>query len=109
MKHSRYDDYLDHSDDLVARVRRAREAAQRKMEEFGDPSEYEITIIRGQKKEDPPTATGDEANSLGGKPGSDTSLPAPEPASPILSGSVRETTLEFIGDLRDPQGQVEED
>jgi hypothetical protein len=63
MNHSRLDDYLDHSDDLVARVRRAKEAAQRKMEEFGDPSEYEITIIHGRKKEEPvsESATQDSA------------------------------------------------
>ena len=55
MNHSRSDDYLDHSDDLIARVRRAKEAAQRKMEEFGDPSEYEITIIRGHGPKKPPS------------------------------------------------------
>lgn len=43
--------YMDHSNDLVARVRRAKEAAQREMESFGDVSEYEVTKIYGQKKE----------------------------------------------------------
>jgi hypothetical protein len=47
MNNRNYDDYLDRSDDLIARVRKAKEAAQRKMEEFGDPSEYEITTFRG--------------------------------------------------------------
>lgn len=55
MNHSQYDDYLDHSDDLVARVRKAKEAAQRKMEEFGDPSEYDITFIQGHGPEEPPS------------------------------------------------------
>jgi hypothetical protein len=41
--------YLDHSFDLVARVRAAREAAQREMEAFGDVSEYEIRKIYGQR------------------------------------------------------------
>jgi hypothetical protein len=41
--------YLDHSFDLVARVRVAREAAQREMEAFGDVSEYEIRKIYGQR------------------------------------------------------------
>jgi len=41
---------MDYSMDHVARVRRAREAAQRQMESFGDASEYDITIIRGQLK-----------------------------------------------------------
>jgi hypothetical protein len=37
----------------VARVRAAKEAAQRRMEEFGDVSEYDITILHGQLKEEP--------------------------------------------------------
>jgi hypothetical protein len=41
--------YLDHSFDLVTRVRAAREAAQREMEAFGDVSEYEIRKIYGQR------------------------------------------------------------
>jgi hypothetical protein len=41
--------YLDHSFDLVTRVRLAREAAQREMEAFGDVSEYEIRKIYGQR------------------------------------------------------------
>jgi hypothetical protein len=55
--------YYDRSDDLVARVRAARAAAQREMEAFGDPSEYDITIIHGQKKEDPAdSATNSDSN-----------------------------------------------
>jgi hypothetical protein len=46
------EDYMDRSTDLVARVRAARDAAQREMESFGDPSEYDITIIHGQKREE---------------------------------------------------------
>lgn len=45
--------YMDRSGDLVARVRAAKEAAQRKMEEFGDVSEYDVTVIHGQLKEGP--------------------------------------------------------
>lgn len=45
--------YLDRSFDHVARVRAAREAAQREMESFGDVSEYDITIIQGQLKDEP--------------------------------------------------------
>jgi hypothetical protein len=109
MKHSQYDDYLDHSDDLVARVRRAKEAAQRKMEEFGDPSEYDITIIRGKKKEEPPNETNDKTNSPVGKASCETPASPPQSATPISPGSVRETSLEFVGDLRDPHAPVEED
>ena len=49
--------YMDRSGDHVARVRAAREAAQREMESFGDVSEYDITIIQGQLKEEPTTAS----------------------------------------------------
>jgi hypothetical protein len=49
--------YMDRSIDQVARVRMAREAAQREMESFGDVSEYDITIIRGQLKEVPVAAS----------------------------------------------------
>jgi hypothetical protein len=50
---SEHEQYYGRSPDHVARVRAAREAAQRKMEEFGDVSEYDITIIHGQLKEEP--------------------------------------------------------
>jgi hypothetical protein len=43
------DRYSDHSIDIVERVRRAKEAAQRKMEEFGDPSEYDVFVLRDGK------------------------------------------------------------
>ena len=39
--------------DHVARVRVAKEAAQREMESFGDVSEYDVTIIQGRLKETP--------------------------------------------------------
>ncbi len=45
--------HIDRSFDHVARVREAKEAAQREMEEFGDVSEYYITVIQGQLKEEP--------------------------------------------------------
>jgi hypothetical protein len=47
------DEFMDRSVDHVARVRAAREAAQREMESFGDVAEYDITIIQGQSKEQP--------------------------------------------------------
>ncbi len=47
------DKYMDRSIDQVARVRAAKEAAQREMESFGDISEYELTTIQGQLKEEP--------------------------------------------------------
>jgi hypothetical protein len=45
--------YIDRSGDHVARVREAREAAQREMESFGDISEYDITVIQGRLREAP--------------------------------------------------------
>ncbi|MBW4026532.1 MAG: hypothetical protein HIU93_03960 [Acidobacteria bacterium] len=47
------DRYFDRTPDLVERIRRAKEAAQREMESFGDVSEYTITYIQGQKKKAP--------------------------------------------------------
>jgi hypothetical protein len=45
--------YMDRSGDHVSRVRVAKDAAQREMESFGDVSEYDITVIQGQLREDP--------------------------------------------------------
>lgn len=50
------EEYMDRSNDHVARVRAAKEAAQREMESFGSVSEYDITIIQGQLKEEPAAA-----------------------------------------------------
>jgi hypothetical protein len=51
-----HEEYMDRSIDHVARVRAAKEAAQREMESFGDVSEYDITILLGQLKEEPADA-----------------------------------------------------
>ncbi len=42
-------DHYDDSSDLVERIRKLREAAERKMNAFGDPAEYDVRIIRGRK------------------------------------------------------------
>jgi hypothetical protein len=44
---------MDRSLDHVARVRAARDAAEREMESFGDISEYDVAIIQGQLKDGP--------------------------------------------------------
>jgi len=44
--------FMDFSSDHVARVRAAKAAAQREMESFGDPSEYDVVILQGQLKEE---------------------------------------------------------
>ena len=54
--------YFDRSFDMVARVRAAKEAAQRRIEEFGEVAEYEITIIQGQKKQTNQSGDGQAAN-----------------------------------------------
>ena len=54
--------YFDRSFDMVARVRAAKEAAQRRIEEFGEVAEYEITIIQGQKKQIAQPGDGQAAN-----------------------------------------------
>lgn len=46
-------EHMDYSTDHVTRVRAAKEAAIRQMEAFGDPSEYDVSIIHGQRKEEP--------------------------------------------------------
>jgi hypothetical protein len=58
-----FDDYedeerfMDRSGDHVARVRAAKEAAQREMESFGDVSEYDVSIIQGQLREEAAAAS----------------------------------------------------
>jgi hypothetical protein len=54
---ARDEQHYDRSDDLVTRVQAAKAAAQREIEDLGDPSEYDITSIRGQRKEDPADST----------------------------------------------------
>jgi hypothetical protein len=55
------ENHMDYSLDHVARVRAAKDAAQREMESFGDVSEYDITTIRGQLTEN---STADSQPSL---------------------------------------------
>ncbi len=73
--------YLDRSIDLVARVRAAKEAAQRQIEAFGDVSEYEITKIYGQKKDqrqDGNAESGERQSSFAFKAQNSTKLPPGE-------------------------------
>lgn len=100
--------YLDHSFDLVARVRAAREAAQREMEAFGDVSEYEIRKIYGQRtdihyddvavKEEAPTTT----------PQADRESTADERATPDeSSGDRRQSAFDFTAEDTKPQREEE--
>jgi hypothetical protein len=83
-----HDRYLEHSIDLVARVRAARETAEREMETFGHVSEYEIRKIYGQRSGQPYGAQEQIA---------DTEIPATEPAQ----YSVREHTPEHVLETSD--------
>jgi len=44
--------HYDDSMDMIERIRKLKEAADRKMNAFGDPSEYDVRIIRGRKKKE---------------------------------------------------------
>jgi hypothetical protein len=44
------DQYEDRTPDLIERIRKMREAAQREMDKFGDPAGYDTRIIVGRKK-----------------------------------------------------------
>lgn len=42
--------YEDRTPDLIERIRKMRDAAQREMDKFGDPADYNTRVIIGQKK-----------------------------------------------------------
>jgi hypothetical protein len=44
-------EHFEDSHDMIERVRKLREAAEKKMNAFGDPSGYDVRIIRGRKSE----------------------------------------------------------
>ncbi len=55
-------DHYDDSQDMIERIRKLREAAERKMNAFGDPADYDVRIIRGRKSA-PVAQTQAETNS----------------------------------------------
>lgn len=48
---SRDSEHYEDSQDMIARIRKLREAAEKKMNAFGDPANYNVRIIRGRKRE----------------------------------------------------------
>lgn len=46
-------DRYDDSPDMIERIRKLREAAEKKMNAFGDPAEYDVRVIRGLRREAP--------------------------------------------------------
>ena len=92
--------YIDRPFDLVARVRAAKEAAQREMESFGNVSEYEIRKIYGQKSELSYDAQKDDHKP---QPSASTEV---QPESPLLETRVKpqpkESQSAFDFDAQDP-------
>ncbi len=41
--------HYDDSQDMIERIRKLREAAEKKMNAFGDPAGYDVRIIHGRK------------------------------------------------------------
>jgi hypothetical protein len=48
---SRDSEHYEDSQDMIARIRKLREAAEKKMNAFGDPVDYDVRIIHGRKSE----------------------------------------------------------
>ena len=48
---SRDSEHYEDSQDMIARIRKLREAAEKKMNAFGDPAGYDVRVIRGRKSE----------------------------------------------------------
>ena len=46
---TRESDHYEDSQDMIERIRKLREAAERKMNAFGDVSEYDVRVIQGRK------------------------------------------------------------
>lgn len=61
--------YLDGSPDAVRRIHEAKKAAQRDMESFGDVSEYEVTVLQGQCREESIAASQPSLDFPGDVPG----------------------------------------
>ena len=89
--------YYDDSDDLAARVRRARAAFQRELEAFGDVSEYEVRKIYGQRTD---IVYDEKKSEAAASAAPEASKTAPEGPSPkdIRENTDRQTTLEFGSD-----------
>ncbi len=48
---SRDSEHYEDSQDMIARIRKLREAAEKKMNGFGDPAGYDVLVIHGRKSE----------------------------------------------------------
>jgi hypothetical protein len=48
---SRDSEHYEDSQDMIARIRKLRETAEKKRNAFGDPADYDVRVIRGRKTE----------------------------------------------------------
>ena len=48
---NRDSEHFEDSQDMIARIRKLREAAEKEMNAFGDPADYDVRIIRSRKRE----------------------------------------------------------
>ena len=49
--HTRDSEHFEDSQDMIERIRKLRDAAEKKMNAFGDPEGYDVRVIRGRKSE----------------------------------------------------------
>ncbi len=49
--HARDSEHFEDSHDMIERIRKLRDAAEKKMNAFGDPTGYDVRVIRGRKSE----------------------------------------------------------
>ena len=45
--------HYDESMDMIERIRKLKEAAEKKMNAFRNPTDYDVRVIRGRKKKEP--------------------------------------------------------
>jgi hypothetical protein len=48
---NRDNEHYEDSQDMITHIRKLREAAEKKMNAFGDPADYDVRIVRGRKSE----------------------------------------------------------
>jgi hypothetical protein len=58
----RNSEHYEDSHDMIERIRKLRDAAEKKMNAFGDPAGYDVRIVRGRKSELQAAAKEDAAN-----------------------------------------------
>ncbi len=62
---TRDSEHYEDTHDMIERIRKLKDAAQKKMDAFGDPSGYDVRVIRGRKSA--AAAISDEPTEEGGQ------------------------------------------